>query len=397
MSIHAPRAPRALIAEDEPILAAILAHALLRLWPELDIVATSPNGVDAVQQSMALRPDILFLDIKMPGKTGLEAAEELAEQWPADTPFPHIVFVTAYDEYALAAFEHAAADYVLKPVNDARLGKTVNRLRQRLRDDADDAGRDAHDQAGTRMACGSGAPGNAGTPGTPRTPGNTGTPASTGNAIAGNGNVHHASEDSSQDSNDSIVSNDDTSPPQASASTLASATQANATLAALATPNAVQAANMPINDATAANSANAATAANSAHAAQAANDVKLAHLLAQLQSLVPPAPRLQMIRAAVGNSVRMIALADVVYFEALDKYINVVCRDSEALIRTSLKELLPQLDPEQFWQIHRGTIVNASAIASAVRDEAGKLSLTLHQHGAQLRVSPLYAHLFRQM
>ena len=386
--------PRALIAEDEPILAAALAHALQRLWPELDIVATSPNGVDAVQQSLTLRPDILFLDIKMPGKTGLEAAEELAEQWPADTPFPHIVFVTAYDEYALAAFEHAAADYVLKPVNDARLGKTVDRLRQRLRDDANDAGSDAHDQAGTRMACGSGAPGNAGAPGNsgnPDNPGNPGTPVSTGNAHAGNGNARHASEGSSHDGSDSDDSNDDASPPQASASTQASAAQANATLA---TPDAAQAASQAVNDAAAANSANAATAAT---AAQAANDVKLAHLLAQLQSLVPPAPRLQMIRAAVGNSVRMIALADVVYFEALDKYINVVCRDSEALIRTSLKELLPQLDPEQFWQIHRGTIVNASAIASAVRDEAGKLSLTLRQHSAQLRVSPLYAHLFRQM
>ena len=391
MSIHAPRAPRALIAEDEAILAATLAHALQRLWPELDIVATSPNGVDAVQQSLILRPDILFLDIKMPGKTGLEAAEELAEQWPADTPFPHIVFVTAYDEYALAAFEHAAADYVLKPVNDARLGKTVDRLRQRLRDDANDAGSNAHDQAGTRPACGSGAPGNAGAPGTPATPATPATPGNpggAGNAHAGNGNARHASEGSSHDGSDSNDSNNDASPPQASASTPASAAQANA---ALATPNAAQAASQAVNDAAAANSANAATAA------QAANDIKLAHLLAQLQSLVPPAPRLQMIRAAVGNSVRMIALADVVYFEALDKYINVVCRDSEALIRTSLKELLPQLDPEQFWQIHRGTIVNASAIASAVRDEAGKLSLTLRQHGAQLRVSPLYAHLFRQM
>lgn len=123
----------------------------------------------------------------------------------------------------------------------------------------------------------------------------------------------------------------------------------------------------------------------------------MARLLSQLQAMLPPAPRLHTIRAAVGNSVRMIALADVVYFEALDKYINVVCQDSEALIRTSLKELLPQLDPQQFWQIHRGTIVNASAIATAVRDEAGKLSLTLRQHPAQLRVSPLYAHLFRQM
>jgi DNA-binding LytR/AlgR family response regulator len=292
MSQYTPRAPRALIAEDEPILAAALAHALQRLWPELDIVATCPNGVEALRQGLALQPDILFLDIKMPGKTGLEAAEELAEQWPDGVPFPHIVFVTAYDEYALAAFEHAAADYVLKPVNDARLGKTVERLQQRLRD------------------------------------------SSGGNAAA-----------------------------------------APANAAATAT----------------------ATAATVAPAAESAGDDNMARLLSQLQAMLPPAPRLQMIRAAVGNSVRMIALADVVYFEALDKYINVVCQDSEALIRTSLKELLPQLDTQQFWQIHRGTIVNASAIATAVRDDAGKLSLTLRQHPAQLRVSPLYAHLFRQM
>ena len=283
--------PRALIAEDEPILAAALAHALQRLWPELDIVATCPNGVEALRQGLALQPDILFLDIKMPGKTGLEAAEELAEQWPDGIAFPHIVFVTAYDEYALAAFEHAAADYVLKPVNDARLGKTVARLQQRLRDSG-------------------------------------------------------------------------------SATTTASPTAGAATTTA------------PL-----------ATTETTA----SASDDNLARLLSQLQAMLPPAPRLHMIRAAVGNSVRMIALADVVYFEALDKYINVVCQDSEALIRTSLKELLPQLDPQQFWQIHRGTIVNASAIATAVRDDAGKLSLTLRQHPAQLRVSPLYAHLFRQM
>lgn len=287
MSHHTPRA---LIAEDEPILAAALAHALQRLWPELDIVATCANGVEALRQGLALQPDILFLDIKMPGKTGLEAAEELAEQWPDGIAFPHIVFVTAYDEYALAAFEHAAADYVLKPVNDARLGKTVERLQQRLRD------------SGTTTA-----------------------------------------------------------PPTAGAG-------AATTTVPLATTETAS-----------------------------ASDDNLARLLSQLQAMLPPAPRLQMIRAAVGNSVRMIALADVVYFEALDKYINVVCRDSEALIRTSLKELLPQLDPQQFWQIHRGTIVNASAIATAVRDDAGKLSLTLRQHPAQLRVSPLYAHLFRQM
>ena len=294
--------PRALIAEDEPILAAALAHALQRLWPELDIVATCANGVEALRQGLALQPDILFLDIKMPGKTGLEAAEELAEQWPDGVPFPHIVFVTAYDEYALAAFEHAAADYVLKPVNDARLAKTVERLQQRLRDSGIGKG-------------------------------------------VGNG-------------------------------TAAATAAAAATLTATSAP---------------------ATTATAAPAAGTASNDNMARLLAQLQAMLPPAPRLQMIRAAVGNSVRMIALADVVYFEALDKYINVVCQDSEALIRTSLKELLPQLDPQQFWQIHRGTIVNASAIATAVRDEAGKLSLTLRQHPAQLRVSPLYAHLFRQM
>ncbi|PMQ15813.1 LytTR family DNA-binding domain-containing protein [Janthinobacterium sp. AD80] len=286
---------RALIAEDEPILAAALAHALRRLWPALDIVATCANGVEALQQGLALRPDILFLDIKMPGKTGLEAAEELAEQWPDAQPFPQIVFVTAYDEYALAAFEHAAADYVLKPVNDARLGKTVERLQQRL---------------------------------------------------------------------------------QAAPASASAPAQALPPIAApIAKAGQVQ----------------------SLAGRSVASDDNLVRLLTQLQAMVPPAPRLQMIRAAVGNSVRMIALADVVYFEALDKYINVVCRDSEALIRTSLKELLPQLDPQQFWQIHRGTIVNASAIASAVRDEAGKLTLTLRQHPAQLRVSPLYAPLFRQM
>lgn len=296
-SASAAPALRALIAEDEPILAAALKHALHRLWPELEVVATCANGVEALQQGLALLPDILFMDIKMPGKTGLEAAEELAEQWPPGRPFPPIVFVTAYDEYALAAFEQAAADYVLKPVNDARLGKTIARLQQRLA------------QASARPDVGA-------------------SPA--------------------------VVS----APPSAAPPSAASASTA------VPLP--------PI-------------------------DNNLASLLTQLQAMTAPAPRLQVIRAAVGNSVRMIPVGDVLYFEALDKYINVVCQDSEALIRTSLKELLPQLDPQQFWQVHRGTIVNASAIATAVRDEAGKLSLTLRQHGAQLRVSPLYAHLFRQM
>lgn len=257
---------RALIAEDEPILAATLTKALQRLWPELEIAATCANGMDAVEQALALRPDVLFLDIKMPGQSGLEATEELAERWDGAQPFPQVVFVTAYDEYAVHAFERAAADYVLKPVNDARLGKTVERLRQRLAP--------------------SGAP------------------------------------------------------------------------------------------------------------------ADLSQLLAQMRALLPPAPaqeRLTTIRAAVGNNVRMIPLADVIYFQAVDKYVSVVTQEGEALIRLSLKELLPQLDEGKFCQIHRSTIVNMACVASASRDELGKVTLNLRNRPEKLRVSLLYAHLFRPM
>jgi len=267
---------RALIAEDEPILAATLTQALQRLWPQLQIVATCGNGVEGLKQALATLPDVLFLDIKMPGKSGLQMAEELAEQWPEEQPFPQIVFVTAYDEFALAAFDHAAADYVLKPISDARLARTVARLQERLQ-------ATPHDVAGDSAQSGATAPDN------------------------------------------------------------------------------------------------------------------LAHLMSQLRALMPPADKLTMIRAAVGNQVRMIPVDEVIYFEALDKYLNVVTADGEALIRTSLKELRPQLDERHFWQVHRGTIVNSRRIAGALRDEAGKLSLTLRGRPEQLRVSPLYAHLFRQM
>lgn len=255
----------ALIAEDEPILAATLAAALQRQWPELSIVASCANGIEALAQAADLQPQVLFLDIKMPGKSGLEVAEELADAWSGPAPFPQIVFVTAYDEFAVQAFEREAADYVLKPVSDERLARTVARLRQRLQD---------------KPAGG------------------------------------------------------------------------------------------------------------------------LESLAAQLRALgVPMAPqqRLGVIRAAVGNQVRMVPVADVVYFEAADKYVNVVTADSEVLIRMSLKELLPQLDEQQFWQVHRGTIVNASCVLSAVREEGGKMSLALRGRTEKLRVSPLYAHLFRQM
>ncbi|MEO6919444.1 MAG: LytTR family DNA-binding domain-containing protein [Collimonas sp.] len=261
-----PSELRALIAEDEPILAAALKHALQKLWPELQIVASVENGVAVVEQTLALRPDVLFLDIKMPGKSGLEAAQELAEEWPEGQAFPLIVFVTAYDEYAISAFDHAAADYVLKPISDARLGKTIARLQQRLQQDA------GKDQA-------------------------------------------------------------------------------------------------------------------------------LEHLIGQLHNLQPKAgaERLTVIRAAVGNQIRMIPIGEVIYFEASDKYINVVTAESESLIRTSLKDLLQQLDSQQFWQVHRGTVVNCQCIQVATRDENGKLSIKLRGRSESLAVSRVFAHLFRQM
>ncbi|RJG03947.1 LytR/AlgR family response regulator transcription factor [Noviherbaspirillum sedimenti] len=281
---------RALIAEDEPLLAMALAGALQRLWPELAIVAVAENGIAAVQKALEERPDVLFLDIKMPGQSGLEAAQELADVWaqgPQDgtqtQPFPLVVFVTAYDEYALAAFEQAAADYVCKPVSDDRLTRTVERLKDRLQ-----------------------------------------------------ARLHKPQED------------------------------------------------------------------------ERSGGSELERLLGQLHSLLPGAgttgmagttapQRLSLIRAAVGNQVRMIPIEDVVYFEATDKYVTVTTQEGESLIRTSLKELLPQLDPERFWQIHRGTVVNNRCIAAAVRDEAGKISLRLHDRSDTLTVSRVFAHLFRQM
>lgn len=300
MSLHI------LIAEDEAILAATLAHALRRLWPEAEVVATCPHGADAVDKALALQPDVLFLDIKMPGKTGLEAAEDLAEQWPGPKPFPQIVFVTAYDEYAVDAFEREAADYVLKPISDARLGKTIERLKTRLAARAPAGGLE------------------------------------------------------------SLLEQMRALLPPVAAAAAAGAASGGGTSAAAGVHPAGAAAD------------GAGASANGANPAQ-------------------PAERLGMIRAAVGNQVRMIPVGDVVYFEALDKYVNVVTHDSEALIRMSLKELLPQLDDRVFWQVHRGTIVNSACVLSAVRDEAGKLSLTLKHRAERVRVSPLYAHLFRQM
>ena len=274
----------ALIAEDEPLLAQALAADLARLWPGLQLLATVGDGLSASAQALALRPQVCFLDIRMPGATGLEAAQALAEDWPDDAPFPLLVFVTAYDQYALAAFEAQAVDYLVKPVESARLAACVARLQKQLQQRAADAAPQA-------------APGG------------------------------------------------------------------------------------PL--------------------AQAL-DQTLDQLRALLGSGVgtvpaPAAPRLDVIQAGVGNTVHLVPVAEVLYFEAADKYVRVVTAEREHLIRLSLRELLPQLDAQQFWQVHRSLVVRATAITTATRDESGKVFLQLRGRAERLTASRLYAHLFKGM
>ena len=287
----------ALIAEDEPLLAANLQAELARLWPALRIVANVGHGAAAVEQALALRPDVVFLDIRMPGMSGLEAAQALAEDWPADVPLPLIVFVTAYDQYALAAFERAAVDYVLKPVQPDRLALTCTRVQAALRR------REAPSAA------------------LPATP--------------------FALEESLEEA----------------------LAQLRGLLAApgLGAARVISTGNAP---------GNAPAAA---------------------------APKLAVIQASVGAAIHMVPVAEVLYFEAADKYVRVITAQREYLIRTSLRELLPQLDEQRFWQVHRGTVVRADAIATAVRDDAGKVHLTLRGHQDKLVASRLYAHLFKAM
>ena len=263
----------ALIAEDESLLRAELQTGLARIWPALRIIASVAHGAAAVEQALALRPQVLFLDIRMPGMSGLEAAQALAEDWPEGVAFPLIVFVTAYDQYALQAFEHAAFDYVVKPVQADRLVRTCSRLQAAL-------------------------------------------------------------------------------------------------------------------------------------AARAKSPPALDETLAQLREVLAAtgvgepaagAPRLSVVQAGVGTAIHLVPIDEVIYFEAADKYVRVITAEREHLIRTSLRELLPQLDPQRFWQVHRGTVVRADAIATAVREESGKLTLSLRGSTDKLVASRLYAHLFRAM
>jgi DNA-binding LytR/AlgR family response regulator len=260
----------ALIAEDEPLLADTLRAELARAWPALRIVASVADGDAAVSQALTLRPDVLFLDIRMPGQDGLQAAEAIAEDWPDDRPLPQIVFVTAYDRYAVQAFERQAVDYLLKPVTPERLARCCERLQRAL--------------AATRTV-----------------PTGADVALDALRALLGGG-----------------------------------------ALAPVAVP-----------------------------------------------------PHLDLIPVGSGDTVRMVPVDDVVYFEAADKYVRVVTAEREHLIRVSLRELLPQLDARRFWPVHRAAVVQARCIEAAHRDEAGRITLRLRGRAERIGVSRLHAHRFK--
>jgi DNA-binding LytR/AlgR family response regulator len=260
MTDRPDRAPTAMIADDEPRLAEYLESRLRALWPELAIAGIAANGPEALALLHDEAPDIAFLDIRMPGLTGLEVAQRAGQE-------AHLVFVTAYDQYAVGAFEHAAVDYLLKPVTDERLSETIGRLKGRLE-----------------------------------------------------------------------------------------APRAGDLKAALAV---------------------------------------LARLTGARDTGAPE--RLAWIRALVGEQVRLISVDDVCYFQSNDKYTSVFTADTEALIRTPLKELGDQLDPARFWQVHRGTIVNLAHVKATARDFSGRISLALRTRPERIAVSRAYAHRFKQM
>jgi DNA-binding LytR/AlgR family response regulator len=274
-----PQRRSAVLADDERHMREQLRARLAEVWPELEIVAEARNGLEAVQLVQEHRPDIVFLDIRMPGLTGVEAARQIA-QLPArdgDTGderdlLPEIVFITAYDQYAVEAFEQGVADYVLKPAQRERLQLTVDRIRKRL------AARD----------------------GGPEAP---------------------------------------------------------------AGPNLQQ---------------------------------LLHRLAARLDPAGAPA-YLQWIQASVGPAIQMIPVADVLFFVSDEKYTRVQTAQVEALIRKPIKELVDEIDPRHFWQIHRSTLVNVQAIAGVTRDFRGRQIVTVKGHPQKLEVSRSYTGLFKGM
>jgi DNA-binding LytR/AlgR family response regulator len=248
--------PTALLAEDEAPQRAELGQMLAQLWPELRIVAQCSDGREAFAALKQHKPDVAFLDIRMPGPDGMQVARAAG----AST---HVVFTTAYDNFAVQAFEDGAADYVLKPISPERLARTIERLKRRL---------------------------------------------------------------------------------------------------------------------------------------STAKPVDIGALLAMLESQAAARPeRIRWISAGVGGVVKMLAVDDVLFFQSQDKYTRVVTASEEAHIRLPLKELIAQLDPDVFWQVHRGTVVRVSAIRSVKRDADGKLLLSLTGRVETLPVSSTFAARFKSL
>jgi DNA-binding LytR/AlgR family response regulator len=245
---------RILVAEDEPLMRERLLELLAQAWPEARVVLVAENGNDAWDGFLELEPDVAFLDIRMPGLSGLEVAERIGK-------LAHVVFVTAYDQYAVDAFDAGAVDYLLKPVQAERLDKAVARIREKI---------------GMRPA-------------------------------------------------------------------------------------------------------------------------DLGDILGQLKSALPGMrqERIKWLKASVGRQVRLIDVDEVLFFQSDTKYTRVKLRDSEALVRMPLKDLLGGLDRERFWQIHRGTVVNVGAIAAAERIDAERMQVLLRGCDEKLPVSRTFAHLFR--
>ena len=253
------RTPTAVIADDERLMRAQIAARLKEAWPELAIVGEAANGREAVALVRSLAPDIVFLDIRMPEMDGIEAARALAGE-------AHVVFVTAYDEYAVRAFEEGAVDYLLKPADPERVALTCQRLRDRLQQKPD-----------------------------------------------------------------------------------------------------------PMND-------------------------LLADLAQKLSGgAAKPREYLRWVQASVGTTLRVIPTGDILFFRAEDKYTRVQTAGFEALIRKPIKELLDELDPAEFWQIHRAILVRVDAVEQVSRDFRGRQVVQVRGRTEKLEVSRSFSHLFKQM
>ena len=277
--MNTPQAPTAILADDERLMRDQLRARLAEAWPALQVVAEAKNGAEAVELVEQHRPDVVFLDIRMPGMTGVEAARQIAQMEIGDDELlPEIVFITAYDQYAVEAFEQGAADYVLKPAERERLRLTVERLQRRLaaRESDADAGSDSPAQPLQQL-------------------------------------LHRLS-------------------------------------------------------------------------AQGAGGLP-----------AKPPSYLKWIQASVGQAIQMIPVDEVLFFVSDEKYTRVQTATVEALIRKPIKELIDELDPERFWQIHRSTLVAVSAIASVTRDFRGRQIVAVKGHPQKLEVSRSYTHLFKGM